>query len=373
MGGPQCSRWCFTLNNFEKSVDYKKLFSDERNNLRRCVWGVEKGEQGTNHLQGYFEFHRSYRISHLKVILPRAHFEAARGNAKQNYEYCTKDGSFETLGDWEVILKSGTKRRRAEHEHKSLLLGLLGSDRERFKNSIQYIARKSAYDERVRELSDLSARIERFGQYSSKLLSGWQMSVLRRLFNQNDRAILWVYSVDGGFGKSFLAHFLNSVYDFELFDGVTKTHDIAHMLGEVFSGIVFDVTRDDASHFAYSTLESLKNGFVSSGKYKGIRRIFRPVPVIVFANFEPVSSRLSADRLDIKCLDGLAKTKKVPAFQASEIWPYKAPPPLPKVEEEESNATSDDESSCKRAAVISRVNGESDGDQARPGGSSSRV
>lgn len=356
MGGAQCSRWCFTLNNFEVGVDYKKIFSDVRNNIRRCVWGVEKGSSGTNHLQGYIEFHRSYRISHLKVILPRAHFEAARGNAKQNYEYCTKDGSFETFGDWEAVLKSGCKRRRAENEHKSLLLGLLGSDRESFKNSLQYISRKSAYDERIRELSDISARIERFGKYSSKLLCGWQMSILRRLFHQNDRQILWVYSIEGGFGKSFLAHFLNSVYDYELFDGVTRCNDIAHMLSVSFSGIVFDVTRDDASHFAYSTMESVKNGYVSSGKYKGIKRMFNSVPVIVFANFEPVRSRLSSDRLDIVCLDGLPQKKKNPTYSPAEIWAFKTPPALPKVEEDVPVEVSD-ENKSKRAAVLSGIEG----------------
>lgn len=332
MAGPQLARWCFTLNNFECIVDYYKLFSDGKYNIKRCVWGVEKGSgSNTRHLQGYIEFSRSYRISYCKQLLPRAHFESARGTAKQNYDYCTKDGAFQTYGDWNFDKRANgsSEYSKAEYEHRCILYGLLSANRECVKNSLRYISRKRQYDERARELSALRCRWDRFTEYKDKLLRGWQMSILRRLFNQSTREILWVYDIGGGRGKSFLAHYLNSVYNYELFDGVTAAKDIAFLLSDRFSGIVFDVTRDNAQHFSYNTLEMCKNGFVMSGKYNGIKRMFRVVPVIVFANFEPDRSKLSADRWSVCVLDGWKKTPN--KFSPEALWPFEAPP---KFEEE---------------------------------------
>ena len=80
-------RFCFTENNPEEDIIYWETCPL----VRYAVYQLEMGEQGTPHLQGYIELHSKQRLSALKKILPRAHWEKARGSFEQNYAYCTKE------------------------------------------------------------------------------------------------------------------------------------------------------------------------------------------------------------------------------------------------------------------------------------------
>lgn len=67
--------------------------------MNYLIFGVEKGESGTEHLQGYIEFHKRRTLGGVRRLIPRAHWEIARGSPKQNVEYCSKDGDFEQFGE----------------------------------------------------------------------------------------------------------------------------------------------------------------------------------------------------------------------------------------------------------------------------------
>lgn len=86
--------WCFTLNNFDEV---------ERNRLRvtECqyvVFGYERGEQGTPHLQGYIQFATKKSLKQMKTLLPRAHWEVRKGTIDQAVQYCMKEGDYEEYG-----------------------------------------------------------------------------------------------------------------------------------------------------------------------------------------------------------------------------------------------------------------------------------
>lgn len=86
--------WCYTLNNYNDD-DLKKLKS-----LKHVyhVIGKEVGESGTHHLQGYITFPFGKTFGAVTKDVPNAHWERAKGNSKQNMEYCTKDGNYEEFG-----------------------------------------------------------------------------------------------------------------------------------------------------------------------------------------------------------------------------------------------------------------------------------
>lgn len=64
------------------------------------VAGIEVGEEGTPHLQGYVYFQNARSLAALKKMLPRAHLAPAKGTGVQNKAYCTKDGN--------VLIEAGT-------------------------------------------------------------------------------------------------------------------------------------------------------------------------------------------------------------------------------------------------------------------------
>lgn len=89
------TRWCFTLNN-PTDEDWS-AFPDLP--YRYLVVGREVGSEGTEHAQGFVIFRGQHRLSACKKLLPRAHWEVARGSNTQAADYCKKDGQFEEFGD----------------------------------------------------------------------------------------------------------------------------------------------------------------------------------------------------------------------------------------------------------------------------------
>lgn len=80
--------FCFTLNNYtDADVELVKGWD-----CKYLIFGKEKGEAGTPHLQGYVSFANGKTLSALKKFSARAHWEIARGTPKQASEYCEKEG-----------------------------------------------------------------------------------------------------------------------------------------------------------------------------------------------------------------------------------------------------------------------------------------
>jgi len=63
------------------------------------VFGYERGEEGTPHLQGYVHLSTQKTLSAMKKFIPRAHLEPRRGTIDEAVDYCKKDGDFEEYGE----------------------------------------------------------------------------------------------------------------------------------------------------------------------------------------------------------------------------------------------------------------------------------
>lgn len=86
--------WCFTINN---PVDGEIL--PPNNMVTYMIYGRETGANGTKHFQGYVQFKNRHRFEALKKLVPKAHWEKAKGSPLQNFKYCSKDGDFIEVGD----------------------------------------------------------------------------------------------------------------------------------------------------------------------------------------------------------------------------------------------------------------------------------
>lgn len=94
----QGKNWCFTLNNY--SVDEESEFEVTHDCVTYIIFGKEKGESGTPHLQGYLEFSKNMRISAIKKLFncDRLHLEKRIGTSEQAANYCRKEGRFYERG-----------------------------------------------------------------------------------------------------------------------------------------------------------------------------------------------------------------------------------------------------------------------------------
>ena len=77
---------CFTINNPKEDPE----FDEEK--MHYLVFQLERGENGTLHLQGYVEMKKQMRLNAVKALLGgNPHIERRRGTAKQASDYCKKD------------------------------------------------------------------------------------------------------------------------------------------------------------------------------------------------------------------------------------------------------------------------------------------
>lgn len=109
----QSKYWCFTVNNYT-AADEEKIKSLVPDKASYLVYGRERGESGTPHLQGYLELPAKRRLRVVKGLpgLDRAHLEVRRGSNQEAADYCKKDGDWEELGE----LSQSRQGRRSDLE-----------------------------------------------------------------------------------------------------------------------------------------------------------------------------------------------------------------------------------------------------------------
>lgn len=103
MSGPYRS-WCYTINNpTEGDVEFVKNLI-----CKRHVCTKEVGENGTPHLQGSITFPCAYRLSALKKLHSRAHWEKTIAS-EASFQYCLKEKS-------EIVVQVDNRRQGARND-----------------------------------------------------------------------------------------------------------------------------------------------------------------------------------------------------------------------------------------------------------------
>lgn len=282
----QSAYWVFTLNNPESLLE---LPADGK----YLVYQRERGENGTEHFQGYVEMEKRTTLSTMKAWLPRAHFERRRGTQQQARDYCMKEES-RVGGPWELgtyVEMFAGKRSDVAEVRDFLMSG--GSKRDAYLQFPEVAARYPRYVDSVLQIAreaQFSVNVE----FSAKF--PWQQRVLDFVGGPVcPRSILWVHDPFGNSGKTFLArHLVDALGAFYSNGG--KGADICYAYdGEPVA--VFDYVRDSKDYVNYGVIEQLKNGILTSGKYESRTKRFTQPHVLVFANFACEEGKFSSDRL----------------------------------------------------------------------------
>lgn len=250
----KAKQWCFTLNNFtaDEIVLLKQKFEEL---CHLWIFEEESGESGTPHLQGYINLKDKMRPTEFKLS-SRIHWEVKgkKSTELENIFYCSKD-----------FRNHGNKVYHSLNVTIPRPLKLITPDR------------------------------------------GYQKYILNLISQPpDDRTINWFWEDVGGVGKSsfckYLIHKNDACY---LTEG--KKSDIMNMvynyvLEKYLDLVVVDIPRSN-TNISYKSLEEIKNGIISNTKYETGTKIINSPHIIVFANWAPDVSKMSADRWNIHKID----------------------------------------------------------------------
>lgn len=149
-----------------------------------------------------------------------------------------------------------------------------------------------------------------FGEEPLVLWKGWQKELYQELSSQSPdpRKIIWYEDEIGNSGKTFFAKHMG-MYKGAFVSTHADIYHVATSLQEAFSVgrtclcAIFNFARDDQRlKDVYRALESIKDGMVTSRKYKGKTMYFEVPHVVVFANYGPDWSKMSQDRWDLRVI-----------------------------------------------------------------------
>ena len=181
----------------------------------------------------------------MKRLLDKAHWEPAKGDATENYNYCTKEDT-RVLGPF----------------YKGFA-------------AIPILP--------IVEFRD------------------WQRKVWA-LYNTapDDRSIYWFYDVHGGVGKTAMAKYLCIKGQCVYVNG--KASDVKYAVcktreaGIDVKCVIWGIPRQSQDYVSYAAIEEVKDGLFFSNKYESGTVVMNSPHIFVFCNFYPEVTKLSQDR-----------------------------------------------------------------------------
>lgn len=245
-------RWVFTLfmTPDVNEVTLSNLSTIFDRDGSKYIVGLEHAPStGRPHIQGYVSHTKAFRpMEKYREPTQGAHWEKAKGNEWQNFQYCSKGGNYRTNITIQQVIDP--------------MVGL------------------TPYP--------------------------WQQAVLDMIERPpNPRQINWIWEQVGNRGKTTFAKHIcmtrNAIYVSGKADDVKyAVQKYIEKRGHGPNIVIFAFPRTvDPNMVSYSALESVKDGIFFSGKYESEMVIFNIPHVFVLANFEPEYSRLSEDRWNI--------------------------------------------------------------------------
>lgn len=294
--------WCFTWNGHTaEDIDKEAL----QEHVTYAVYQTELNSNGREHVQGFFSLRGrdGWVLSTLRTrlynVLGGAHFEVAR-DVQASITYCKKTGERGRVPGTECV-ELGEPPLNGRPSQKKKLADAVTLMQEL--NGPTELAKEYPvlYAQFSRQLEALWAKIRPKDTMTDFAAREWQQKVLDTIAEAPDkRKIHWYVDHEGGKGKSYLARYLVCEKNAFYCQG-GKQSDIIHGYDRQ-NIVVFDLCRDVEGFVSYSAMETLKNGVMFSTKYNSAMQVF-PIPhVIVFSNFDPDRTKLSADRWDITIL-----------------------------------------------------------------------
>lgn len=279
--------YCFTFNNYTKE-DEIAVQDFGKSQCDGIIYGHEKApETGTPHLQGYFKLRTKQRITFLKKVLPKVHFEVAKGSVADNIKYCSKGENIYQDGFFEVA--GGSKETIRSQVNKCICWSDV-LDIPKIEKHMQY-ARECWANRKLPRMENV-------------VLREWQQKIVDIINGPaDDRTIYWVHDSKGGKGKTFFAKYLACNYG-AFYTRPGKSSDII-CLYDCQKLVVYDIPRTcDEQYHNYGLIEQIKDGMMFSGKFTPLVKVRKePVHLVVMSNDYCSDDVFSSDRIKLIELD----------------------------------------------------------------------
>jgi hypothetical protein len=339
--------WAWTLHNYT-AEECVELSNPEANRVtNRCnITYLRAGFEvcpttGTEHLQGYMQLsvatEKKHVVAWFRNILGRdeTYVTGCKGSAQDNFDYTGKVGKHQVDGeDANDVFEWGEMRPiSAKQQGKR-------KDLDKVKEAIdngdtfeeicdKYFSTVARYDTFIQgrvaaKASDI-CKEDLKKELATAVLRDWQEEVVLIVDQPpHAREVHWIWDSIGAKGKSFMAKYLTCMKDALILEPGKKA-DLAYIFATHLSStttamkpiVIFDLSRTVAPQESsdgsgpksgpldviYSLIEGMKNGYMISTKYKSQKIFFKVPHIIVFANFRPDETKLSADRWVLKELE----------------------------------------------------------------------
>lgn len=241
--------WCGT-SFYNNETDKINLINLIKNKSFKYIIGFETcPTTNREHLQWYIEYKskRGACFDTMKKIFPTSHIEICKYSLDANFKYCSKSNNFIT----------NIKKNK----------------------ELKIIKPESFYP--------------------------WQKYVINIINNDaDDRLIYWFWELEGCCGKTSIAKYICVNYNAICISG--KSSDCKNGIiqykkdkGLYPDIIIFNIPRCNSNHISYEALETIKDGLFYSGKYEGGMCICNNPHIIIFANEEPETYKLTENKWSI--------------------------------------------------------------------------
>ncbi len=286
----RAKNWVFTINNWG-DPDIVRLAALVPAEAKYIIYGRERGEQGTPHLQGFIQFVRVLRFNQVKDLVGNtAHIEVAK-RTFEAIEYCKKEDDYTEHG--EPPVQAAGKRTDLDDFKDDVKAGMLSMKELREKHS-EVMAKYTGWCHQYVTDNTPPQEIELFP------LHPWQQELYATLQRPADpRKIIFVVDPQGNKGKSWFARYYLWLHpdDTQIIQP-GKRNDMAFVIETTTRVLFMDAPRAKQGEFLqYDFLEQIKDGMVSSYKYTCVNKCFpHKVHVVVMMNQDPDMTKLSTDR-----------------------------------------------------------------------------
>lgn len=245
----QLVNWFFTFNNYENK-DVETLERVFKEICKEYIFQEEIGENGTRHLQGSIKLKKPMRWSEFGLP-DKIHWQRTK-NIENADAYCCKEET-----------RAGKIFTNIKHLKETVKI------------------------KTIEKLKPWQENIEKF-----------------LLENEPDgRTLHWYWDSKGGKGKSSFCKYLYVKHKFITIQG-GKLSDIMNIIFNLdmdeTQAIIIDLPRNSGNKISYKAVECILNGMITNTKFETGIKYFNPPHVVVFANSEPDTSKLSNDRWIIK-------------------------------------------------------------------------